>query len=96
MLIFFQFLYGNIFEKEVILMLRTITAIKDEIVAYKGQRVKCRTSKGRNKMEVMHGVIMDVYPKIFTLYVESKASTVSYSYAEVLTKEVELEVVPSI
>lgn len=96
MLIFFQSLYGNIFEKEVILMLRTITAIKDEIVAYKGQRVKCSTSKGRNKMEVTHGVIMDVYPKVFTLYVESRASTVSFSYAEILTKEVELEVVPAI
>ena len=76
-------------------MLRTITAIKDEIVAYKGQRVRCRTSKGRNKMEITHGVIVDVYPKIFTLYVESKASTVSFSYAEILTKEVELEVVPA-
>jgi uncharacterized protein Veg len=77
-------------------MLRTLTSIKDEIVAYKGQRVKCRTSKGRNKMEVTQGIVMDVYPKIFTLYVESKASTVSFSYAEVLTREVELEVVPSI
>jgi uncharacterized protein Veg len=77
-------------------MLRSITSIKDEIVTYKGQRVKCRTSKGRNKMEVTHGVIVDVYPKIFTLYVESKASTVSYSYAEILTREVELEVTPPV
>ena len=77
-------------------MPRTIMSIKDEIVTYKGQRVKCRTSKGRNKMEVTHGVVVDVYPKIFTMYVESKASTVSYSYAEILTREVELEVVPSI
>ena len=77
-------------------MLRTLTSIKDEIITYKGQRVKCRTSKGRNKMEVTQGVVVDVYPKIFTMYVESKASTVSYSYAEVLTREVELEVIPSI
>ena len=77
-------------------VLRTITSIKDEIITYKGQRVKCRTSKGRNKMEVTQGIVVNVYPKLFTLYVESKASTVSYSYAEILTKEVELEVVPSI
>ncbi|MCL2010368.1 MAG: Veg family protein [Synergistaceae bacterium] len=77
-------------------MLRTLTSIKDEIVTYKGQKVKCRTSKGRNKMEVTHGVVVNVYPKIFTMYVESKSSTVSYSYAEILTREVELEVVPSI
>ena len=77
-------------------MLRTLTSIKDEIITYKGQRVKCRMSKGRNKMEVTQGIVVDVYPKIFTLYVESKASTVSFSYAEVLTREVELEVVPSV
>ena len=77
-------------------MSRTLSSIKDEIITYKGQKVKCRTSKGRNKMEVTQGVVVDVYPKIFTLYVESKSSTVSFSYAEVLTREVELEVVPSI
>ena len=96
MLIFFQALCVNIFSKEVMSMLRTVMSIKNEIVAYKGQKVRCRTSKGRNKMEETHGVVIDVYPKIFTLYVESKASTVSYSYAEILTREVELEVVPSI
>jgi len=77
-------------------MLRNLTSIKDEIITYKGRRVKCRTSKGRNKMEVTQGIVVDVYPKLFTLYVESRASTVSFSYAEVLTREVELEVVPSI
>ena len=77
-------------------MPRTLTSIKDEIVSYKGQLVKCRTSKGRNKMEVTQGILLDAYPKLFTMYVESKASTVSFSYAEILTKEVELEIVPSI
>ncbi|MDR1977325.1 MAG: Veg family protein [Synergistaceae bacterium] len=77
-------------------MPRTLTSIKDEIVSYKGQLVKCRTSKGRNKIEVTQGILLDVYPKLFTMYVESKASTVSFSYAEILTKEVELEIVPSV
>ena len=77
-------------------MLRTLTSIKNEILTYKGQRVKCRTSKGRNKTEETHGILVDVYPKLFTMYVESRASTVSFSYAEILTREVELEVVPSI
>ncbi|MDR1379131.1 MAG: Veg family protein [Synergistaceae bacterium] len=77
-------------------MQRTLTSIKDEIVSYKGQLVKCRTSKGRNKIEVTQGILLNVYPKLFTMYVESKASTVSFSYAEILTKEVELEIVPSV
>jgi uncharacterized protein Veg len=77
-------------------MPRTLASIKSEIVSYKGQRVKCRSSKGRNKMEETQGILLNVYPKLFTLYVESQASTVSFSYAEVLTREVELEVVPLI
>ena len=77
-------------------MARTLTSIKEEIFAYKGQRIKCRTSKGRNKMEVTQGILLDVYPKLFTMYVESKATTVSFSYAEILTKEVEVEILPSL
>ena len=77
-------------------MPRTLTSIKDEIVSYKGQHIKCRSSKGRNKMEVTQGVLLDVYPNLFTMYVESKASTVSFSYAEILTREVEVEVVPAL
>lgn len=80
----------------VICVPRTLTSIKDEIVSYRGQRVRCRTSKGRNRTEETQGILLDVYPKLFTMYVESRASTVSFSYAEILTKEVELEVVPSI
>jgi uncharacterized protein Veg len=76
-------------------MLRTLTSIKDEIISYKGQLVKCRALKGRNKTEVTQGILLDAYPKLFTMYVESKASTVSFSYAEILTKEVELEIISS-
>lgn len=77
-------------------MQRTLTSIKDEIVSYRGRLVRCRTSKGRNRTEETQGILLDVYPKLFTMYVESRASTVSFSYAEILTKEVELEIVPSV
>ncbi len=77
-------------------MSRTLTSIKDEVFSYKGRLVRCRTSKGRNKTEVTKGILLDVYPNLFTLYDESKSSTVSFSYAEILTREVELEIMPSI
>ncbi|WP_299298438.1 Veg family protein [uncultured Fretibacterium sp.] len=74
-------------------MPRTLTSIKDEIFSYKGRLVRCRMSKGRNRTEETEGILLDVYPKLFTLYDESSASTVSFSYAEILTREVELEIV---
>ena len=54
---------------------------------------RCRMSKGRNRVEETEGILTDVYPKLFTLYNNSTESTISFSYAEVLTHEVELEVV---
>ena len=74
-------------------MPRTLTSIKDEIFSYKGRLVRCRMSKGRNRTEETEGILLDVYPKLFTLYDESSVSTVSFSYAEILTREVELEIV---
>ncbi|HPQ78778.1 MAG TPA: Veg family protein [Synergistales bacterium] len=40
------------------------------------------------------GVIVETYPHLFTMYVESQRSTVSFSYAELLTREVEVEILP--
>ncbi|WP_298777690.1 Veg family protein [uncultured Fretibacterium sp.] len=74
-------------------MSKTLTSIKDQIISYKGRRVRCRMSKGRNRVEETEGILTDVYPKLFTLYNNSTESTISFSYAEVLTHEVELEVV---
>ena len=74
-------------------MRRSLASIKEEVLSYKGQLVRCRMSKGRNKIEETEGVLLDTYPKIFTLYDKARESTVSFSYAELLTREVELEVI---
>ena len=47
-------------------------------------------SKGRNRTEETEGILLDVYPKLFTLYNESSASTVSFSYAEILLSKLSL------
>lgn len=57
---------------------------------HKGARVFYRASNGRRKAEARQGVIIEAYPSLFTLYVESQNSTVSFSYADLLTREVEL------
>ena len=80
--------------EEVFAMPWTLSSIKDRIESYKGQHVRCRTLKGRNRVEETECVVLDVYPKLFTVYDKSRASTVSFSYAEVLTHDVVLEVIP--
>ncbi len=74
-------------------MRRSLASIKDEVISYKGKLVRCRMSKGRNKIEETEGVLLDTYPKIFTLFDKARESTVSFSYAELLTREVQIEVI---
>jgi uncharacterized protein Veg len=49
---------------------------------------------GRRKMEERQGVIVELYPALFTMYVEAQRTTVSFSYADLLTRDVELELLP--
>lgn len=76
-------------------MAGTIRSIREQVALYKGLTVRYRTAKGRRKVEERQGVILETYPNLFTLYVDSLDSKVSFSYAEILTKEVELELVQS-
>lgn len=64
--------------------------IRAQVMQHKGSRVFYRASNGRRKAEARQGVIIEAYPSLFTLYVESQNSTVSFSYADLLTREVEL------
>jgi len=38
---------------------------------------------------------METYPNIFTLFVKAQNSTVSFRYADLLTRDVELKFLPS-
>ncbi|MDR0765162.1 MAG: Veg family protein [Synergistaceae bacterium] len=72
-------------------MIDALSAIREQVIQYRGSRVFYRAANGRRKAEARQGVIMEAYPSLFTLFVESQNSTVSFSYADLLTKEVELK-----
>lgn len=88
---YFMVKYNEYVVLGVTLMAGTITSIREQVALYKGLKVRYRTAKGRRKVEERQGVILETYPNLFTLYVESQDSKVSFSYAELLTREVELE-----
>lgn len=62
-----------------------------------GKKVKIRENKGRNKVDITEGVISEVFPCVFTIEIPCSnlepAKVVSYSYADVLTRDVELVLV---
>lgn len=60
-----------------------------------GRRVKVCENKGRNKVDVLEGVISAIYPCVFTIRLDGEdipvaSQTISYTYTDVLTKDVEL------
>lgn len=59
-----------------------------------GSKVKIRAQKGRKKVVILEGILQSTYPSIFIVEFQEegreKSRTVSYSYSDLLTKEVEL------
>ena len=72
-------------------MAQTLDTIRELVRLHKGSRIFYRAANGRRKVEERNGIIQETYPSLFTVYIESQQSTVSFSYAELLTREVELE-----
>ncbi len=60
--------------------------VKEEITEYLGKKVMAKVDVGRNKFEYHEGIILNVYPFLFTLKVGNEIK--SFSYADVLTKNI--------
>ena len=69
----------------------SVEAIKEHFKDKKGSEIKFIVRRGKKKYVVQNGVIVDVYPSIFT--VKTKNSNLSFSYIDILTKTVELSFV---
>lgn len=71
-----------------------VNMVRNAVVNQKGKRVKIRINRGRHKVDVSEGIISETYPSIFLIKIQETKDmpvrTVSYSYTDVLTKDVEL------
>lgn len=68
--------------------------VRREVAKHLGSKVVVRSNLGRHKYDVTEGVISEIYPSIFLIKVRNEAEdsfqTVSYSYTDVITKDVQL------
>lgn len=71
-----------------------VNMVRKAVVSHVGSRVKVRANKGRRKIDVAEGIIFETYPSIFLIKIEndseSSFQTMSFSYTDVLTKDVQL------
>lgn len=64
-----------------------------------GMRIKLSAKKGRKRIIVRHGIIKETYPSIFVVLLDSISEfanterLVSFSYADLLTKSIEITLV---
>lgn len=71
-----------------------VNSVRNAVMNQTGKRVKIRINRGRHKVDVTEGIISETYPSIFLIRIQEKENmpvrVVSYSYTEILTKDVEL------
>ena len=71
-----------------------IEEIKETLASYVGRRVHVTVKKGRKMRFARKGVIENVYPNIFVVRLEPRGEEgerrVSFSYADILTRVVEV------
>lgn len=69
-----------------------IANLKTDIVEKVGQKIIVRGSLGRSKAFEKEATIEKAYPNIFVVKYEENDRNVTYSYTDVLTRTVEVEV----
>ena len=75
-----------------------ISKVRASVHQQCGNRVKIQLDRGRNKVDVQEGVIQQAYPSVFTVLVsdedeEHPDQLLSFSYTDVITKEIRMELV---
>ncbi|MCH5251511.1 MAG: Veg family protein [Lachnospiraceae bacterium] len=71
-----------------------VVGVRRAVAKHVGSKVLVRSNLGRHKYDVTEGVIAEIYPSIFLIKVKNEAEdsfqTVSYSYTDVITRDVQL------
>ncbi|HHX67244.1 MAG: Veg family protein [Miniphocaeibacter sp.] len=69
--------------------------LKNQVQKNIGKKVVVKADKGRNKIITKTGIIENVFPSLFTIKVVNEFDqerTVSYTYTDLLTSTVELQI----
>lgn len=72
-----------------------LDALKNQVQNNIGKKVVIKADKGRNKIITKTGIIENVFPSLFTIKIINEFDqerTVSYTYSDLLTSTVELQI----
>ena len=78
---------------------KDVSQLQHDMAGYIGSKVRLSFARGKQKPLVAEGIIDNVYPSIFTILLYEGVTPkrrVSYSYADILTKTVEITICDNI
>lgn len=71
--------------------------VRESVKQQCGNKVIIRLDRGRNKVDIQHGIIKAAYPSVFTILVNDEedekrpAQLLSFSYTDIITKEIRMK-----
>ena len=74
---------------------KSVSEIRSEVKKNVGKEVTLKADNGRKRIVTKSGIILDAFPSVFTIKVNNDFDaerTVSYSYSDVLTSTVKLQI----
>ena len=75
--------------------IQTLDKIRESLERHLGKKILLKANKGRKQIITKKGVLEKVYPSVFVVKLDSDnegCSRVSYSYSDLLTSNVKLQV----
>ena len=61
-----------------------INRVRASVHSQCGSRVMIQLDRGRNKVDIQEGVILDAYPSVFTILL-------SFSYTDIITRDIRMK-----
>ena len=74
---------------------QTLDSIRLSLEKHLGKRIILKANKGRKQIMTRRGILENVYPSVFIVKLEASGTAyqrVSYSYSDLLTENVKLQV----
>ena len=74
---------------------QTLDNIRVSLEKHLGKRILLKANKGRKQIMTRRGILENVYPSVFIVKLEASGNAyqrVSYSYSDLLTENVKLQV----
>lgn len=82
-------------EGDIMATVQTLDKIRKSLEKHLGKKILLKANKGRKQIITKEGILEKVYPSVFVIKLDDETngySRVSYSYSDLLTDNVKLQV----